>query len=1130
MKLLQILILSLIMSFTLLSCAEERSDIEEKVTNNKAANEISSQIIDSPETPKIPTPYSKPVVTPDVSAHVDRGRSYGSDPSQSVSPTPITEGLDVLPEDHFSSKVIAGLSRSVVKLVSSRGYGSGVIIDERGLIVTTYSLVFEDNDVLVELHDGSKLRGVVMGNDEIGDVSVIKIHGEGFDSITLGSTIGLSNGDEILALGYPVQGSVLADIGNVISEDTQIFSLGDRAQVQFLTSDIAMWDGSLGAPIFDAGKKLMGIMVADGLAISVNRLSKVYDIITKGENISFKAGNEIIYTFRPDVNADTYMGVTDSFGTGDQLLSRQKHPSAWGELSPSGKNLVYASNRGRNGNWDIYVSYADGSGELRLTHSSYNDLSPSWNHDGTRIVFTSDRDGDYEIYSMSPNGSERTQLTYNEYTEGFPHFNPIGEGIVFSSNRDGNYEIYTMDNNGDNVTRRTHNEVRDDAPRWNRAGDKFVFHSDRNENYNIYSIDVSSGEEEQITDAPVDERYADWSPDGESIVLSRKVGPNQEELFIYTIGQGIAQLTESGGKKLFGRWITPSVNQTNSSLLSAAFSTEDISSSFWQKYGNQVFTSNETGNYEIYIMNTDGSVRDRLTDSNSSEIQPSLSPDGKAIVFASDNNGYWDIYQINSENMLPVNLTSNGSNHGVSGNPAWSPDGSKIAYWEYSNGSADIYVMEDDGSNKRNVTGSIGGNFNPVWDPDGLSIVFESDRSGSSSLYRVNIENLTVSRISEQSGFMASADISPDGQYIVFESDMGEIGRDGNLDIYKLDIKESVIDRITNNSFRDLSPSWSYDGKHITYVSVERGNLDLVRTDIAGQNQQYLTIGKQSQLDPDGFRDLLTHSGQPITYHSFYGDQTEYIDIYRMNEDGTENIQLTNSSGHDASPQWSSVNDKILFDSDRDGDLEIYVMNADGTDQLNLSNDPESDDVFPSWTHDGASVVFQSRKLDSDESNDQIFIMGADGSGRTQLTTTDTKNSIPRVSPDGDSILFLSKRNDQVDIYKMDLSGSNQVKITDTVEEETSANWSPDGNKIVYTSKTDGHSQIYIMNSDGTNVKGLSNNGAMESYPAFSADGSSILFMSDIDGRSQIYSMNLDGVDRVKLTSVSYAGQPNWAH
>ena len=112
----------------------------------------------------------------------------------------------------------------------------------------------------------------------------------------------------------------------------------------------------------------------------------------------------------------------------------------------------------------------------------------------------------------------------------------------------------------------------------------------------------------------------------------------------------------------------------------------------------------------------------------------------------------------------------------------------------------------------------------------------------------------------------------------------------------------------------------------------------------------------------------------------------------------------------------------------------------------------------------------------------------------------------------------------------MDLSGANEVKVTDTIAEEMSANWSPDGKNIVYSAKIDGHTQIYMMDSDGTNAKGLSNNSAMESYPAFSKDGSSILFMSDIDGSSQIYRMNLDGTERVVLTAVSYAGQPNWQY
>ena len=644
MRLLQVLILSLLIACTLLSCTAREDDVVKKEDNSESNSETSGQIIEIPRTPNIPTPYSKPIITPDVSIDGDKREVRRSHTDQSNAQIPTPELTDTLSKDAFPSTVIADLRDSVVKIVSSRGYGTGVMVDHGGLIITTYSLVFEDNSVLIELNDGTKRRGVVLGNDEIGDLSVIKIHGNEFNSIPIGLSTTVSSGDDLLALGYPIQGSSLSYVGNVISQDTQIFSLGDRQQVGFLTNDIPMWDGSLGAPLISTERNLIGIMVADGLAISVRRINEVYDIIVNGEDIPFKAGDEIIYTFRPEVNADTFMGVTDSLGTGDRLLSRQKYPSAWGELSPSGDSLVYSSARGMNGNWDVYVSDANGSAELRLTHSAYNDLSPSWSHDGTRIVFISDRDGDYEIYSMDSSGSEKTKLTDNDYTEGYPHFNPSGKGIVFSSNMDGNYEIYTMDNDGTNVARWTNNEFRDDAPRWHRGGGKFAFHSDRDDHYNIYSIDVSTGQTDQITEASEDERYADWSPDGDSIVFSRQVGPNQEELFVYSEDKGIRQLTESGGKKIFGRWINPSVIETNSNILSKEFSAKDISPSFWKEYGSQVFTSNESGNYEIYIMNQDGSVSNRLTDSVSSEIQPSLSPDGKSIAFTSDNNGYWDIY------------------------------------------------------------------------------------------------------------------------------------------------------------------------------------------------------------------------------------------------------------------------------------------------------------------------------------------------------------------------------------------------------------------------------------------------------------------------------------------------------
>ncbi len=78
----------------------------------------------------------------------------------------------------------------------------------------------------------------------------------------------------------------------------------------------------------------------------------------------------------------------------------------------------------RDGNSEIYVMNADGSGQTNLTNNPASDTFPAWSPDGSRIAFTSDRDGNQEIYVMNADGSGQTPLTNNPETDNSPVWSP----------------------------------------------------------------------------------------------------------------------------------------------------------------------------------------------------------------------------------------------------------------------------------------------------------------------------------------------------------------------------------------------------------------------------------------------------------------------------------------------------------------------------------------------------------------------------------------------------------------------------------------------------------------------------------------------------------------------------------
>jgi uncharacterized protein YjdB len=124
-------------------------------------------------------------------------------------------------------------------------------------------------------------------------------------------------------------------------------------------------------------------------------------------------------------------------------------------------------------------------------------------------------------------------------------------------------------------------------------------------------------------------------------------------------------------------------------------------------------------------------------------------------------------------------------------------------------------------------------------------------------------------------------------------------------------------------------------------------------------------------------------------------------------------------------PAFSPDGSRIAFVGQRDGNPEIYVMNADGTGATRITNDPQGDGR-PAFSADGQSIVFHSSRTAGKQ---QIWSVNLDGTGLTQLTK-DSVNFSPTVSPDGQTIAYVSLREKNYDIWLMGRDGSNQRRFT----------------------------------------------------------------------------------------------------
>ena len=244
-------------------------------------------------------------------------------------------------------------------------------------------------------------------------------------------------------------------------------------------------------------------------------------------------------------------------------------------------------------------------------------------------------------------------------------------------------------------------------------------------------------------------------------------------------------------------------------------------------------------------------------------------------------------------------------------------------------------------------------------------------------------------------------------------------------------------------------------------------------------------------------------------------------EIYVMDADGGNQQNLTNHPDGDANPAWAPDGKRIAFMSDRDGHVdihdfpnyEIYVMDADGGNQLNLTNDPH-DDRSPSWSPDGKRIVFSStRAMDRFEAahNIEIYVMDDDGANLQRLTNNLTEDQQPSWAPNGKRIAFSARREGHFEnelgityeIYVMDADGKNQQRLTENRNNDWNPSWSPDSKRIAFMSDREGdvvNWDIYVIDANGGNQQRLTENRVYDSSPSWSPDGKRIAFFSFRDG------------------------------
>ncbi len=526
-----------------------------------------------------------------------------------------------------------------------------------------------------------------------------------------------------------------------------------------------------------------------------------------------------------------------STAAGQGAASWMRYPA----LSPDGKTIAFTYKG------DLYRVPAAGGTAIQLTQHPAQDFMPVWSHDGTRIAFASDRHGNFDIYVVAATGGEAQRLTFHSAHE-YPYsFTPDDKAVVFGAarmdaasnrqypassmpelwtvptaggrpvqlfttpaddarySRNGQLILYTDNKGRENVWRKhhvssvardiwlydvkagTHKQLtmfagEDRQPVFADGDKSFYYLSEESGTFNVHKLPLAGGKSQQLTSfkgLPVrflsiaDNGTLGFGHDGQLYTMAPGGQPQRVQVTI-------AADAKSNGDQVLA--VTGGARE-----LAVAPSGKEVAFIF---------------RGDVFVASVEGGVTKRITNTAAVETGVRFSPDGKALVYASERDGKWQIFEARRTR------------------------------------DAEPYFYASTVVRESALVANEHQNYQPLYSPDGKELAFIEDRN---TLRVMTIATKQVRTLLDDKSIFSTNPgqhftWSPDGKWMLFDLSVPGIAP-GEVGLVSTDGKGSVVN-LTQSGFDDGDAKWILGGKAMLWMS-NRDGLKAVAQSGGAQRDAY---------------------------------------------------------------------------------------------------------------------------------------------------------------------------------------------------------------------------------------------------------------------------------------------------